>query len=160
MKTKIIAILTTLIVLIGGGTAILGGSGGGTVHVVRMSSTALTDVSSTTSVSFEVEDAVQVDMNLRATSSDVSAVVTWKNYFSYDNSTWYGEDDFTDTSAVVDTHGATVLVHKWTPASTSTSLLKNVKNLNVSSKYMKIEFGNDTATSTIEAEIIIKQQID
>lgn len=121
-----------------------------------LASTEWGGVGSSTSLTISTNNADKVGLNIDLTTASTVSEVDWVVYYSNDASTWYAQDDFTDTSATVDTHGATALTHKWTPGS-ATQLYKRINYTDIVSKYMKFTFTAVGATSTIAAEAVTSQ---
>ena len=123
---------------------------------IDVSLTELTGVGSSTSVIFSTKNADKVALNLDLTTASSVSELDWIVYFSEDASNWFSQDDYADTSSVVDTHGATALTHKWTPG-TATESYKRIVYTDILSSYMKVEFTAVGATSSIAMDIITQQ---
>ena len=114
-----------------------------------------TSQTASTTIIMSVKNAKHIDLNLYLNASTTASNLLWTYWFSSDdglNKNWYPEDAYTATSNVLITHGASPLVHSWTPAdSSATSTVKNIGITPVASKYMKIEFGLAGANGSLHA---------
>jgi len=118
--------------------------------------------STTAEIIMSVSNAKHIDLNILFTASTTASVLKWTNYFSYDegsNKNWYPENGFTATSNILETEGATPLVHSWTPGVTSASY-KNIGVNPVASKYMKTRFWTDVANGSLYVEGISQQEVN
>ena len=115
------------------------------------------------SVTISTANAKHIDLNILALSSTTIPNITWQWFFSSDdgaNKNWYPEEGVTVTLNTVLTHGASPLIHKWTPAATTTIdefWVKNSAIAPVASKYSKIEFNVTGAAADLYVEVITQQ---
>lgn len=112
--------------------------------------------STTAEITMSVSNAKHIDLNIHFKASSTASVLNWTNYFSNDdnsNKNWYPENGFTATSNILETEGATELVHSWTPGATTTPWsLKNIGVDPVASKYMKTRFWTTVAGGDLYVE--------
>lgn len=113
----------------------------------------------TSTYQFSSSKATQFDLHLTTIASSTVSELQWFYEYSDDGSNWYSESP-NSTSGAVKTHGPTKLVNKWVPGLTATSSL-NIQVTNLNSKYMRIGFASQTATTSnigLFAEGVLKQE--
>jgi len=169
MKRNIIISLLALVMIVCGvnaynvtlecqeaGEEVLGGTG----FDLSKSSLAETqlDINDTADFIFSVGSADLIDLYIDMEASTTASVLQWTYYFTDDKeeasaTTWYAEDGKSVASAIATTHGASKMVHSWTPATTTQSY-KNISIEPLAAERMKITFTGVTATSTISADVL------
>lgn len=112
---------------------------------------------STTTFDCYIARADKVDLNIRYTASTTSSRLEWKYEFSNDKIDWKAEDGTTVDSNTEVTHGAGMVVHKWTPGTTSTSS-KNITISPTASKWLRVNFTSAAANGALWAEIITREE--
>lgn len=164
LKQGAIGLLVALIALLGGNVVTNGVVGGYQSRDVTKIGTGATtagtedlSVGSTTEAVISTKNADKVSINILMKPSSAAANLTWTYYYSQDGINYYAEDEDTETSQVLITHGATALVHSWTPATTATTT-KRLEIPDVNSDYMKVIFTAAASSSEIYAEVITEQQ--
>jgi hypothetical protein len=100
-----------------------------------------TTASTTLTVSIKNANALRLNTSLKAstTASYLLYTLEFSNDETASSRTWYGEDNMTQTSNVLGTHGATALVHTWTPANASASSTPHsFYHTNLDAKFLRI----------------------
>jgi len=133
---------------------------GGTGFDLSKSSLAETqlDINGTADFIFSVGSADLLDLYIDMEASSTASVLQWTYYFTDDkeeaaSTVWYAEDGKSVDSTTSVTHGATALVHSWTPGATGNKY-KNISIEPLAAERMKITFTGVTATSTISADVL------
>ena len=110
----------------------------------------------TTTVAFKSEGAESFDMNLTVNASTTGTVYLWTTEFSNNNVDWYCEDGKTLTSNILITHGASCVIHSWTPGRVATTS-KNIVVTPVNSKYARTNVGVTAANGSVYSQVILKK---
>jgi|TARA_Y100000310_G_C20684969_1_gene818394 hypothetical protein len=135
-----------------------------TTEAVNIGNTAVTTTpavyletgSASSTLSFNCDEASQIDLNLLVVASSTASKVQWEYSFSDDNAVFYFEDGRTVDSKVSVTHGQSALQHYWTPATTATTT-KNITVTPVASKYCRVGFSVSGANAGILGSAILKK---
>ena len=175
MLKKWLVILTVVgvITAVGIFTLVLkGGQGGGgllsggitldkyTLAGYTATTTPKYQTGATSTIIMSVSNAKHIDLNINLYSSTTPPTLYWTNYFSNDddsNKNWYSESGYTATSNILETTGASPLIHSWSPAATSTVGEFWSKNRGVdpvASKYMRVQFWVGTVNADLYVEAI------
>lgn len=115
------------------------------------------NVGSSTSLTLSTKNANKVSVNVKMTATSTASVLLWTYFYSQDGVNYFAEDANTATSNILKTHGATDVVHTWTPATTS-AVSKRIELPAVNSNFVKITFTGSASTSKIYAEGISEQE--
>jgi len=115
----------------------------------------LTAVGSSTTFSFRTGDVGKINLllqfnNYGATTSALNIAYE----YSDNNIDWYGEDNMTQTSNILGTHGSTTMQHLWSPINTINSTVRKSIIITPLSEYIKITFTAVTGASKIWAKAI------
>lgn len=143
--------------------------GGGRVEINRYylggntattTETYLTTSTASSTLTMSISNSKHIELNMYVTASSSASVLNWSYYFSNDDGatkSWYGEDGYTAISDVGVTHGADVVMHSWTPG-TTTFKGKNITITPVAAKYMKIEFDPSGANLGLYVEGVTQEE--
>ena len=119
---------------------------------------ALNATASTTLLNANTQYAESIDLNILAEASSTTAVIAWEEQFSHNNIDFYCEDGQSVVSTVSVTHGSGCVIHRWTPGTVSTTS-KNFTITPTASKYIRLNFRAQTASSTLYAQLILKKPL-
>ena len=163
------------------GGQIFGGSGAFFINISR-SATATTPTSilapngfifadadsssrtASTTFIYEIDRSSAYDLNMMFTASSVDSNLVWSYAFSNNyntdtgNGDWFFEDGNSVDSAVLVSHGTTILLHSFTPTAITSSssescgamcFTRNVDVPDIRARHVRIQFGSRVATGTL-----------
>ena len=90
-------------------------------------------------------------------ASTTASVLNWTYAYSMDGTSWFGEDDITETSNILFTHGSSTVVNTIAPQST-TRIYKYIDVGDIDANHFRISFDVDSATGTLSAVLITEQE--
>lgn len=111
----------------------------------------------TTSVTAFTLNATSLDIDLWAVASSSSSVIQFSVQYSDNGIDWYSQDTSSVSSSLT-THATAPMLHAWTPGTTATTS-RNLTITPIASRYVKIGFQAQVASTSLYARIIPRNLI-
>lgn len=126
-------------------------------NVIKINSNATTSPitlipTGTTSFTFASDGVSKMNLLLQFQGSSTLSVLNWTREYSDNGIDWYGEDNMTQSSNILGTHGSTTVVHSWSPS--SASMVRKSIIIEPLALWSRITFTGVTATSTLYVKAI------